>query len=160
MGEKIIVLFDSFSMRADAIQYAIALAKRMDSALVFLVLLSLDSSELSCDGGSNLETRAREVLLDQMKSARQEGVIVDAEIRMGDPLSELMKFLAESRSIQALVWGGPHGMARSRRRESHWFPKIKDLVEFPVVIPSMKSQPLRPETKGEFSPGDHKQHRE
>jgi nucleotide-binding universal stress UspA family protein len=137
MAGKVMVLADSLSMREEAVQYSIELAKRMDYSLTLLVLLPLDSEEAA--HARDLETHAREALGWPVDSARRAGVQVEVEIRLGDPSSELMKFLASSRSVQTIVWGGTPGLGNLKRRKGHWLFRMKDMLEYPVVIPSIKS---------------------
>lgn len=138
MSGKVMVLFDSLSVREEAVQYSIELAKRMDYALVILVLLALDSEDVKY--ANDFEVRAREALEGPLMSAGQAGIPVEAEIRMGDPASELMKFLAGSRSVDTIIiWGGFRDVGTTRLNKAHWLTRMKDVLECPVVVPSRKS---------------------
>jgi hypothetical protein len=137
MSGKAMVLFDSLSIREDAVQYSIELAKRMDYSLVILVVLALDSEDVRYP--NDFEVRVREALEGPMMSAGQAGISVEAEIRMGDPASELMKFLAGLRSVDTIIWGGHLDMGTHRLNKAHWFTRMKDTLECPVVVPSRKS---------------------
>ena len=131
------LLFDSLSVREEAVEYSIELAKRMDYSLILLILLALDSEEVAY--AKDFELRAKEALQGPMKSARQAGVHAEAEVKVGNPGSELMKFLAGSRSIYTIVWGGPRKTGDPRLNKAHWLNKMKDVLECPVVVPSRKS---------------------
>jgi len=136
MQGKVMALFDSLSMREEAFQYSIELAKRMDYGLIVLVLLTPDSEETK--NADDFRSRVRSALQGPMKSARQAGVRIEVEMRMGDSCSELMKFLAGSRSVHTIVWGGRSDLAGQGQRQ-HWLARMKDSLECPVVIPSIKS---------------------
>ena len=137
MSGKAMVLFDSLSVREDAVQYSIELAKRMDYSLVILVVLALDSDDVGYP--DDFEVRVREALEGPMMSAEQAGISVEAEIRVGDPTSELMKFLAGLRSVDTIIWGGHLDVGTPRLNKAHWFTRMKDTLECPVVVPSRKS---------------------
>ena len=133
MSSKALVLFDSMYVREEVVQYSIELAKRMDYALVILILLALDSEDAKY--ANDFEMRARETLEGPMMSAGQADIPVEAEIRMGDPASELMKFLAGSRSVDTIIWGGIRDV---RLNKGHWLTRMKDMLDCPVVVPSRK----------------------
>ncbi len=73
--------------------------------------------------------------------AEMEDVSMQIVVKIGDPQSELMKFLAESSTIQTIVWGGRPDLVDSgaRQKQTHWLVKTKGLVECPIVVPSLKS---------------------
>jgi len=131
------VLFDSLSVRPEAVQYSIELAKRMEYSLVILVLLALHSQE--ADQVQDFNLRINETLRELLYAAGQSGLQVEAEVRMGNPSSELMKFLARSRSVQTIVWGGPPELAGRKRSKDHWLMRMKDGLGCPIVIPARKS---------------------
>ena len=137
MSRTVMVLFDSLTVRKEAFHYAIELAKRMDYSLAVLVLIAHESGDEGAVG--DIYRRAKDTLRDPLESARRSGVHVEAEVRMGDPSSELMKYCAVSRSIQTIVWGGSLDVVQTRGNRSHWFARMQKMLECPVVVPSMKS---------------------
>ncbi len=144
MLRNIIVLFSSPSVRGEAVQYSIELAKRTDCGLVFLLILPFENGEKALAGNDrykNMETRVAEALARPMNSAKEAGVPAEAVVRRGDPQSEFMKFLAGSKAFQAIVWGGEQDLIdkKAPRQKTHWLVKMKDKLECPVVVPSMKS---------------------
>ena len=143
MARRTMLLFDSFAVRREAVQYAIELAKRTDTDLVVLVLLSVEEQDLAEAKEQIAErlTGIEETLIAHMEKAHAAGVSVEAVVKTGDPSSELVKFLAASGSFQTIVWGGQQELVRARVRgkKPHWLVKMKDVVECPVVVPSKKS---------------------
>jgi len=87
------------------------------------------------------ESSARNTLMNHLGRAEMEDVSTQIIVRIGDPQSELMKFLAESSAIQTIVWGGRPDLVDSgaRQKQPHWLVKTKGLVECPIVVPSLKS---------------------
>ncbi len=137
MKGKIMVIFDSLQVRKEALQYAIELAKRTDCSVMSLVLL--DSSECVHFSPGHLEILNRQTIHELTAPVRQAGLVGEAEIRTGNPSSELMKFLADCRSPRAIVWGGVSGMDGGRRQRDHWLGRVKDRLGCPVVVPAMKT---------------------
>jgi len=140
-----VVLFDSLFVRDEAVHYSVELAGRTDSGLIFLLLLPLKSEEWNPagePGDEPLETQIKNLLIRHMSAARKKDISVEAVVRVGNPPSELMKFLAGARMIQTIVWGGRGDLTdpKVRKRRAHWLIKMKDLIECPLVIPSVKSQ--------------------
>lgn len=131
------ILFDSLSIRDEPFQYSVELARRMEMPLIVLVILSLDSEEVA--HARDFEQRAREALQGPMEAAVKGGVQTEAEVRVGDPSSELMKFLARSRSVHSIVWGGPPSAGDPRPDKGHWLNRMKDVLGCPVVIPSRRT---------------------
>lgn len=143
-SRNIVVLFDSLFVRDEAVHYSIELAGRTDSALIFLLLLPLKADQWDSSGRAEeepLETRIKNLLIKHMEAAREKDISAEAVVRVGDPSSEFMKFLAGARVIQTIVWGGQNNLIdrKVRQRKSHWLIRMKDLIECPVVIPSVKS---------------------
>ena len=130
-------LFDSLDVRREAVHYSVELASRMDCTVIFLILIALDSSDM--EDAKTLEERAKDALRGPMETAGESGLDVDAEVIMGDPSSELIKYMAESRSIKAIVWGGHQEEESGRSGNKHWFSKVKDRLECPVMVPHLKS---------------------
>lgn len=140
MAHKIMVLFDSPSVRREAVQYSIELAKRMDSSLVLLVLIPFELSEKTPDGIESilqLGARAKETLQRHIAIIQSVGIPAEAAVRIGNPRSELVKFLAESGGVQTIVWGGKPDRVN---KKAHWLPPMKDIVKCTVVVPLMKAK--------------------
>lgn len=141
---NILVLFDSLSIRSEAVQYSIELAKRTDCELIILMLFSAeidDKAPMANGFRDESYLRIQDALFKQAEEVEEAGVAVRAVVRTGDPQSELMKFLAGSTTTQAIVWGGRPDLMnqKGQQKKSHWLVQAKGLLEIPVVIPSMKS---------------------
>lgn len=142
MSRTTMLLFDSLTVRREAVQYAIELAKRTNTGLVLLALLSPDGDDM-LEVGSGVPNRLSQFeksLMGHIQSAKEAGVSAEAIVKAGDPSSELVKFLATSGSLQTIVWGGQEQPPRTgfRGRKPHWLARMKEVVECPVVVPSKK----------------------
>lgn len=140
--QRILVLFDSHTAREEAVQYSIELAKRMDAELVFLALLGAESDEnfSAIDGDRESNTEAHSMLEQHIKKAENADIAAAGHVKIGNPQSELMKFLAGSSSVHTIVWGGSRDVIESgaRQKKAHWLVKTKGMLECPIVVPSIK----------------------
>jgi len=75
-----------------------------------------------------------------LEKARGYGLEAESALRQGDPPSELLKFLAESRSYQTVVWGGNEVFLRGGRVpvRGHWLARIREELNGALVVPSLK----------------------
>jgi len=132
------VLTESLHICKDALRYSIALAKRLDAALVLLMLLhpeSMSKSLRDMNPVLALQTRGEEALLQPIEEMESAGVSVESAIRIGDPRSELLKFLAESNRFHSIVWGGD---GESIHKKHHWTSNLEADVKCTVLVPYAK----------------------
>ena len=140
MTRKIMLLSDFPAMQKEAVQYSVELAKRMNSKLVFLFLMSFEASG---DGSNEMEAivdmgaRAVDVLKQLSETYQNIGLTIETAVRIGDPRSELVKFLAESGIFQTIVWGG---RPEHVHQKSHWLARINQTVKCSIVVPVKKIQ--------------------
>jgi nucleotide-binding universal stress UspA family protein len=143
LRSRVVLVFDELEPTPEALRYSLELAQRLHLSVVLLMLPCDDAVDrLSIVPGrpGGLEATAEEVLAPCVLLARTAGVAVEAVLRTGDPSSELMKYLAETRPIHTIVWGGDQEAVRrhDRAQRSHWFVRMRDRVELPVVVPTLK----------------------
>ena len=104
------VLFDSAAIRRESLQYSIELAKRMNSNLTLLVILPFEAHRTDSSG---IES-----------------------VRIGNPRSELVKYVAEAGRFETIVWGARPDLMK---KKDHWLVRMKDTLECPVVTPFIKN---------------------
>lgn len=139
MRERIIVLFDSESMRRESLQYSIELAKRMNSDLVLLVIISFESERNASDRIEPLLKRGQQAkasLRENTENIKNAGIYVETAVRIGNPRSEFVKYLAEAGRFEIIVWGGEPNLMK---KKDHWLSRMKDILESPVVTPFIKT---------------------
>jgi len=136
----VVVLFDQMEARPEAVQYAAELSTRVESALVLLMLLRLDERTPPFADAGALEASIEAAFAPHVKKARGFGVPIEALLRIGDPYSELTKYLAETRTVHTIVWAGDRAVLsqKHRKEQPHWLARIRDTVDIPVVVPSLK----------------------
>lgn len=138
---RIMTLFESETIRQESFQYAIALAKRMNALLTLLVILALDAS-INSSGGTGVEAtlqralRAQTSLENLAASTQYADIVADIVVRIGNPSSELVKYLAETGPPEIIVWGSAPNLMK---RRDHWLVRMKDILTFPVVTPFIKN---------------------
>jgi hypothetical protein len=140
----VVFLFDQLRARTEALEYAAGLAGRMGFRLVLLVLLRLEETRSDAANDTDCpEDTVTMAVEPHLRTAQSVGVPVESVLRVGDPSSELMKYLAETRTIHTIVWGGDQATLhqRTQRDGPHWLVKIRDRVHVPVVVPVLKSRP-------------------
>lgn len=140
MALKIMVLGDCFHIRKEAIRYSIALAKRLDAVVVLLMLLPFELTKNlpgAVDTVLKLQVRAAEAIKQPIRSIKRAGVSVEDAIRIGNPRSELLKFLAESERFHSIVWGGE---SDSIKDKTHWMSTLETDVKCAVLVPFAKSR--------------------
>ena len=134
------VLFDSEYACSRALQYSIGLAKRTDAALVLLVILPFEVSVNIPNGIESvikLGVQVKDTLKRHVDTIQNLDIPAEAAVRIGNPRSELVKFLAESGRVQTIVWGGQPDPIK---RNAYWLADIKDIVNCAVVVPFMKAE--------------------
>ena len=150
MSLKIMVLGDSFHIRTEAIRYSIAIAKRLDAVLVLLMLLPFELTK-NPPGGVNtvlkLQARAAEAIRQPIGDMERGGVLVESTIRIGNPRSELLKFLAESGKFHSIVWGGD---SNSINEKSHWTSNLEADVKCAMLVPFIKPEQESGRRSGRF----------
>lgn len=144
MQTRVMLVFDDLAPTHEALVYSVELAHRMGSTLVLLMLLSEDVMHRTSVGRGDSGRLGDDVegsFAACVARARVVEVPVENELRIGDPSSEFMKFLAETRPVHTIVWGGDGKAVRrtARTAKVHWFARMRDRVDLPVVVPMPKT---------------------
>ena len=142
MARKTLVLFETLNIRKEVVRYATGLAKRTESELMLLIILHPNSWNVEdpMPGEKEWKNAGREALAPHLLNIEREGVRVTAEVSIGDPPSELLKFMAKNHPFQTIVWGGSETVvkAKSTKMEGHWLGQLKNKIDCPLVVPSVK----------------------
>lgn len=147
------MLLDSLEVRAEVTAYAVELARRMGATLHLLFLLRWENKPSE---GAHAEGRSEEEEGEGRERAERivkacvdeiQGLEVQAVggVRLGDPSSELLKYLAENEPFQAVVWAGTESFLRRRRKpvRTHWLERMREQLDCTLVVPSLKGRPSR-----------------
>jgi len=132
------VLSDSFHIRTEAIRYAMELAKRLDASLALLLVLPFEYPEIAeteLEAVKELGFKAGGIIKKYVERIENLGISVEPAVRIGDPHSELVKFLAESDRFYSIIWGGEPDSVNDRY---HWMSNLKDEVKCNILVPFMK----------------------
>ncbi len=132
--QLILVICEDLEIHWPAASYALALAHRMESRLLVLMLLSNETdwseSQLGPLGARIRGEPEHETLVD-----------VEIQVRRGDPRSELSKFMAFCPTYHAVVWAGDPDALRTgvHRGSGHWINTVlKDFI-CPVMSPDRRT---------------------
>ena len=139
MKPKILLLFDSATIRRESLQYAIALAKRTNSDLSLLAILPFEVDKTASNGFRPMIERglqAEASLKKHAETIRKAGIAAETTVRIGNARSELVKYLAESGRFEILIWGARPDLMK---RKDHWLVRMKNTVGCPVVTPFKKN---------------------
>jgi hypothetical protein len=124
---RILVIFEQDRPSEKAIQYAGALARRMDGDLV---LLRLGGEPAPGD-------EARKIA----RNLSGSGIATGYEARDGDPRSELLKFLATNPTFLAVVWGGHDDVVMDPGRpRAHWLAPMQEGLGCPLITMHRKAE--------------------
>ncbi|MCP4756714.1 MAG: hypothetical protein GY866_38110 [Proteobacteria bacterium] len=135
------IVFDSLFICEEAVLYSIELAKRTNSSLSMLWLLPFQNNHKTTEKieAADIERHLENDFGKQVETARNSDVPVEMIVSIGDPSSELLKFLAGSRSIRTIVWGGRSEPFQNKSKgKPHWLVLMKENLECPVVVPLKK----------------------
>jgi hypothetical protein len=138
MDRKILVISDCLTIQLEIILNTMRLAQRTEARVVVLALLTLEDAE-GPSPGFGLRIREGRDEYTWKETVARYGWEAAVEVRIGDPASEFMKFLAESGRFEALVWAGSEAMMGSRRDRNHWINKVAGLAPGPWVAPASSS---------------------
>ncbi len=139
---QIVVLFEDLEVRQEAIHFAVGLAERTGTELLFLLLLQNDSPNRN--DSERLRKNYQQVLGHHIESIIKNDVPLSIVVRVGDPLSEFYKFMTEHPSFDTAVWGGNEHVLRTRTglRTGHWLAQVEQELECPLVIPKRKTSDM------------------
>jgi hypothetical protein len=149
VNKKILILLDSPKVRGEVTTYSVELARRMEASLHILMLLRWERSSrngaFSRDLVSKQETirdRGELVVKACLEEIQGLGLEAVGTVRLGDPSSELLKYLAEHQPFEAVVWGGIEAFLRRRRIpiRSHWLARVREQLDCTLVVPSLKRE--------------------
>ena len=129
----ILVVLEESGVDEESVRCALELAKRFAGRVEVLVL-GISPSDCAIESDSYVALR---------QAAQEEGVELVVGRRTGDKASELLKYLASHSHVRALVWGGDDAVltATTTSRRRHWFGRMREQVECPIVTASRKRAP-------------------
>ncbi|MCB2184784.1 MAG: universal stress protein [Deltaproteobacteria bacterium] len=136
MFQRILIILENEEVYPPALTYARQLARRMDAEAAILLLAEMAFRDRAALGSQRnalyeLEERAGQALTSLAGEFLRDGITVSVALRPGDPLPELMKFLAERPPFQVIIWGSSQELPAGGKR-SHWLGRAAGALECPV----------------------------
>jgi hypothetical protein len=130
--KKIVILFEDGKIRKEIISYAVELARRMESALSLLMLMT--------DGEMGTMALVEDNLDTIVEIVQNYGIPVKKELRYGDKTSEFLKFLASGHHPSTIVWGSNDKVITKKGgKPGHWLTKAARHVGCTIVSPTIKN---------------------
>ena len=136
--KKNLLVFENEKVCREALTYARELALRMDSEITFLMLVEISFPGRSFLGSKRnvlhvLEERVGRMLSDFSSQFLKDGIETGMALRVGDPASEFLKFLAERDPFQAVIWGSGDELPDRKFPRGHWLSKVITTLECPLL---------------------------
>jgi hypothetical protein len=130
--KKIMVLFEDGKIRNETVLYAVELARRMDSVLSVLMLMT--------DKDKETEDLIEDKLDTIMETVQKYEIPIKSNIRYGDKTSEFLKFLASDHHPCTIIWGSNDNVITKRGgKPGHWLTKAARHVGCSIVSPIIKN---------------------
>jgi hypothetical protein len=144
MRNEVLMVFENEQVYSGALIYAREYALRMDAKVAFLMLVAMSFSTPGAirDKRNTLhqiETRVGKLLAELTESFIQKGIEISSALKIGEPSQELLKFLADRSSFQAIVWGsGQDFVSMGKVKGKHWLQRLDGNLECPLLTVSRR----------------------
>jgi hypothetical protein len=144
MRNEVLMIFENEQVYPGALIYAREYALRMDAKVAFLMLVAMSFSTPGAirDKRNTLhqiETRVGKLLAELTETFIQKGIEVSSALKIGKPSQELLKFLADRSSFQAIVWGsGQDFVSMGKIKGKHWLQRLDGNLECPLLTVSRR----------------------
>jgi len=154
MNHEVLIIFENEQVFSGALTYAREYAMRTESRVSFLMLVSMSFSTHDFMGAKRnilqkIEAKAGRLLAELTETFIQKGVETSSALRIGDPSQEVLKFLADRPSFQAIVWGSGEDLPAScKKAVKHWICDLAENLECPLLTVSKRSKKKYPGKKG------------
>jgi len=139
MKHELLIIFENEQVFSGALTYAREYAARTDARVTFLVLVAMSFSSFDFLGVKRkklqeIETKTEKLLVQLTDVFIQKGIETSTALRIGDPSQELLKFLADRPSFQAIIWGSGQDLPFGGRvKKKHWLYHISGHLECPLL---------------------------
>ncbi|WP_022663584.1 universal stress protein [Desulfospira joergensenii] len=146
MKNEVLVIFENEKVYPGALIYAREYALRTDAKVTFLMLVAMSFSTQDGIGAKRnalhkIEARVGKRLAELTETFIQKGLETSSALKIGDPSQELLKFLADRPSFQAIVWGSGQDFSTSgKSRGRHWLKNLSSGLECPLLTLSRRKK--------------------
>ncbi|WP_300464622.1 universal stress protein [Desulfobacula sp.] len=139
MNNKVLIVFENEQVFSGALTYAREYAARSDARVTFLMLVAMSFSCFDFPGAKRkmlqeIETKTGKLLAELTETFIQKSLETCAVMRIGDPSQELLKFLADRPSFQAIIWGSGEDLPfTGSAKKKHWLCHLSRHLECPLL---------------------------
>jgi hypothetical protein len=144
VNEKSLIVIEDDRVCVEALTFVREYCSRMKRGAVILILESTPSPETIPLGTSRkaihgASQRAGRLADELSAEFTRLGISVSAAIRIGDPGSELLKFLAERPPFALMIWGSDDALPKHHPDgRAHWMVETTKMLECPIYAVSQK----------------------
>ncbi len=146
MNYELLIIFENNQVFSEALTYAREYAMRTQARVTFLMLVAMSFSTRDFMGAKRsalqkIEAMAGKVLAELTETFIQKGIETGSALRIGDPSQELLKFLADRPSFQAIVWGSGEDLPTAcKKTGKHWLCNLAENLECPLLTVTRRSK--------------------
>ena len=146
MNHEILIIFENEQVFPGALTYAREYAMRTESRVTFLMLVAMSFSARDFLGAKRnalqkIEAKAGKLLAELTETFIQKGLETISALRIGDPSQELLKFLADRPSFQAIIWGSGEDLPFAGKiTGKHWLCNLAVSLECPLLTVTRRSK--------------------
>ncbi len=150
MNYELLIIFEDDKVFSGALTYAREYALRTEARVTFLMLVAMSFSANDFMGAKRnaiqkIEIRAGKLLAELTETFVQKGLETISALRIGDPSQEVLKFLADRPSFQAIVWGSGENLPSScKKAGKHWICDLAANLECPLLTVTKRSKKKYP----------------
>jgi len=146
MNHELLIIFENEMIFPGALTYAREYAMRTEARVSFLMLVTMSFSIRDFMGAKRnalrkIEAKAGKLLAELTETFIQKGLETRSALRIGDPAQELLKFLADRPSFQAIVWGSGEDLPSACKKSgNHWLCGLAENLECPLLTVTKRSK--------------------
>ena len=139
MNHELLIIFENEKFFSGALTYAREYAIRTEAKVSFLMLVTMsfsihDSMGARRNAIQKIEAKAGKLLAELTEKFIQKGLQTSSALRIGDPAQELLKFLADRPSFQAIIWGSGEDLPSiCKKPKKHWLCDLAENLECPLL---------------------------
>lgn len=146
MFRNILLVIENDDVYEESLLYTRELALRIDARVTVLMIVPMSFQGRTTIGPKRsalkqIEVKAGKVLSQCSERFIKRGIEVGSALKIGDPGTEFMKFLANRPAFQAIVWGSGYDLPdKVKGNQYHWLSRLVVNLECPLLTVSKREE--------------------